>query len=464
VHGKPWRAVLDLYLQAAEGLAAAHRAGLVHRDFKPANVLVDAEGRARVADFGIARTAGAVPGESGTEPAVSAVDVSLTSTGALLGTPAYMAPEQFASADIDARADQFSFCVALHEALYGVRPFEGDHPAALYASATTGRMRRPPPGSPVPPEVHAVLARGLAADPARRFGSVTELAATLRRAAASSPAADRGVIVAVVVGVGLAVLAVGGALAAALLLLGDEEATDAEALASTSATATAPPVVAAAEVTPAPRPAPASEASEAVAARTSTPLAAAPEADEAADPPVTVLRPELPFMCGMGRHVIAAQTLELGEGRAFFVGGDCELVLENVELRAPVGVWAGGDARVRIVGGTFTGEETGFYVAGNATLEVEGARLYGRFSDAAIFASGYAKATLVDVIVQAPTAYRQSGFAEVTLRGGRYAGSEVALDVAGGGHLRIEGAQILGASRGIDKIEIVGEAATEDPG
>ena len=134
------------------GLAAAHAAGLVHRDFKPDNVLLDKERRPRVVDFGLARQAGAgddeLAGETGDVTsqdgdgrrcAISSGKhalATLTKTGTWVGTPAYMAPEQFLGERGDARSDQFSFCVALYEALYGERPFAGDD---LLASRSTSR-------------------------------------------------------------------------------------------------------------------------------------------------------------------------------------------------------------------------------------------------------------------------------------------------------------------------------------
>src|SRR5581483_1759825 len=109
---------LVLFRKAGEGLAAAHAAGLVHRDFKPDNVLVGDDGRVVVTDFGLARSRGDESGE------VPILDLEVTRTGELAGTPAYMAPEQLVSrAVVDAHADQWSFCVALWEALYGRRPF-----------------------------------------------------------------------------------------------------------------------------------------------------------------------------------------------------------------------------------------------------------------------------------------------------------------------------------------------------
>ncbi len=112
--------VLEVFCQAGEGLAAAHRAGVIHRDFKADNVLVDEAGHASVSDFGVARFAGELP--SG-EPARSAAPLSLTLSGAMVGTPAYMSPEQLRGKPADARSDIFAFSVALYEALYGAHPF-----------------------------------------------------------------------------------------------------------------------------------------------------------------------------------------------------------------------------------------------------------------------------------------------------------------------------------------------------
>ncbi|QRN97358.1 protein kinase [Archangium violaceum] len=173
---RPWREVLALFLQAGEGLAAAHRAGLVHRDFKPANVLVGADGRPRVTDFGLVRHGtreeGGTPGAVLGDPEESA----LTRVGAVPGTPAYMSPEQLAGLEVDARGDQFSFCVALHEALHGVRPFEA-------RARDEARWRRVPvPRRPrLPGHVRAALDRGLSLEPEARFPSMDELLAALAR-------------------------------------------------------------------------------------------------------------------------------------------------------------------------------------------------------------------------------------------------------------------------------------------
>jgi tetratricopeptide (TPR) repeat protein len=157
--------ILAVMADAARGLAAIHACGLVHRDIKPENVLVDATGRVRIGDLGLVLAHDEAP-----------------ETGALVGTPSYMAPEQLASRGVDARSDQFSFCVTFAEAIYGERPFSGGSIELLAAAAAAGLSRPLEPVAPrgrVPRRVRAVLERGLAADPAARFESVDAMAIAL---------------------------------------------------------------------------------------------------------------------------------------------------------------------------------------------------------------------------------------------------------------------------------------------
>lgn len=201
-HG--WRERLDAYLQAGAGLAGAHAAGLVHRDFKPANCLIDHEGRVRVLDFGIVRTTDASLDE--VEEPVGPVSVpkadSLTRTGAMMGTVAYMSLEQLGGKSADERSDQFGFCVALYEALYGERPFEGDATGALVTSLSTGTVRPAPRGTAVPERVRRVVLRGLSREPHDRWPSMDALLVALRRAA--EPTRTRATVITVVLaGAGL---------------------------------------------------------------------------------------------------------------------------------------------------------------------------------------------------------------------------------------------------------------------
>jgi serine/threonine protein kinase len=227
--------ILDVMVGAGRGLAAAHAAGLVHRDFKPDNVLIGSDGRAQVGDFGLARRRRAGPaavrkaraksanrvklaaeraagpdtartagpdttrtaGPDATRPtgpqavrpaprlaeltSESAAARDLSGTGRIVGTPAYMAPEQHAGGHTDPRTDQFSFCVALYEALYRQRPFAGDSPRALAAEVRSGRVLPPPSGTRVPTSLHRLIVRGLSVHPGDRFASMGELLDALGR-------------------------------------------------------------------------------------------------------------------------------------------------------------------------------------------------------------------------------------------------------------------------------------------
>ena len=164
-----WSAVLTRYLEAGRGLAAAHSIGLIHRDFKPDNVLLASDGRACVCDFGLA---GQV------EPTTDREDVD-GPTRRSVGTPRYMAPEAHAGHELDALADQFSFCAALFEALYGRPAFEGETAEALAIAKNEGTVAQPP--SVGPAALLAVVRRGLERDPAARFGSMDALLAGLER-------------------------------------------------------------------------------------------------------------------------------------------------------------------------------------------------------------------------------------------------------------------------------------------
>jgi tetratricopeptide (TPR) repeat protein len=177
-----WRERLQIFLAAGRGLAAAHRAGLVHRDFKPDNVLIDGDGRAVVTDFGLARPAAGKTDTFNTVKVIESMPVmsaQLTRTGALVGTPAYMAPEQLAGERSDALADQFAFCVTLYEGLYGERPFEGKVLGELMANVGGGRVRPAPRDSDVPRRIRRALLQGLSVRPRERFPTMEALLAEL---------------------------------------------------------------------------------------------------------------------------------------------------------------------------------------------------------------------------------------------------------------------------------------------
>ena len=152
----------------ARGLAAAHRAGLIHRDFKPDNVLLSRDRRVRVVDFGLVHVPAA--GEAPMVPPDGDVAaVAHPRPARCSGTPPYMAPEQHRAEPADPRTDQFSFCVALHEGLYGRRPFLGDTYAELVSNVLDGVISPPPFNRGVPPAVYQVLLRGLGSDRETRY-------------------------------------------------------------------------------------------------------------------------------------------------------------------------------------------------------------------------------------------------------------------------------------------------------
>ena len=195
---RPWQEIRDMFLQAGRGLAAAHAQGLVHRDFKPDNVLVGADGRARVLDFGLARReadpAARRPSDSLRARVDGGGDVlssKLTLAGTIMGTPAYMSPEQHRGDPADARTDQFSLCVALHEAIYRQHPFPGESYHELSESVLGGQRRPPPPGSGVPEWMGRALAVGMAIDPADRYPSIDTLLADLAQDSAPPIARSR---------------------------------------------------------------------------------------------------------------------------------------------------------------------------------------------------------------------------------------------------------------------------------
>ncbi len=227
-----WRRIVEMAVRAGRGVAAAHAVGLVHRDIKPSNVLVSRDGRARMVDFGIATAVGpgpaedyllnseagraylessspgassprmstvetarvpismppATPSSSGSSGSMAAVSsaamvggLGLTEVGVVVGTPAYMAPEQHRGLTVDARSDQFALCVTLYRVLYDDVPFAGSDLEALRQAVCQGVVKPPPAGSSVPPAVRRVLLRGMAVDPERRWPSVTALLDALER-------------------------------------------------------------------------------------------------------------------------------------------------------------------------------------------------------------------------------------------------------------------------------------------
>ncbi len=172
---RPWREVVDVLRQAGQGLHAAHQAGIVHRDFKPSNVLLGNKGRVLVTDFGLA-LADDRPDEP---PAASSSGTRrsrtlVTAEGEVVGTPAYMAPEQLRGEPVDARADQYAFCVALYEGLFGHRPFPHGDLRELQHAKQAARLDNDP-NAGVPGWLFRIVARGMAPEPAQRFADMGQL-------------------------------------------------------------------------------------------------------------------------------------------------------------------------------------------------------------------------------------------------------------------------------------------------
>ena len=177
---RTWPEIVALFLAAGAGLAAAHKQDLVHRDFKPDNVLVDKEGHARVADFGLACSVVDTHARTLDDQEEDALP-AVTQTGALLGTPAYMAPELFEGQSADALSDQYAYCVAFYEALFGARPFEGKTLAAIMENALEMKFADPVEGRDAPAWLRRVVVRGLAPNPRERYPSMRALMAAVER-------------------------------------------------------------------------------------------------------------------------------------------------------------------------------------------------------------------------------------------------------------------------------------------
>lgn len=188
---RPWAVVLDAFREAAAGLAAAHAAGVVHRDFKPENVMIADDGRVKVMDFGLASSG---PAAGVTTPGVDTEDPNHSGARGLVGTPAYMSPEQFEQRAAGPASDQFSYFVALYEALVGERPFDGNGVHELAASVVLGRIREPPPTA-APGWLMEVVRKGLARQPEDRHASMDAVLVALTRRRRRGPLVIGGALV-----------------------------------------------------------------------------------------------------------------------------------------------------------------------------------------------------------------------------------------------------------------------------
>ncbi len=170
--------IVDRMIEAGRGLAAAHARGVVHRDVKPDNILVGLDGHARVTDFGLARI-----GDDADPVAMRVATLSpdLTATGALMGTPVYMAPEQWIAGTAEPRTDQWAFCATLYELVAGVRPFSSDNADTRRIAVEAGRLAPPRPERDVPAWLRKILVRGLRAAPGDRWESMEVVVAALVR-------------------------------------------------------------------------------------------------------------------------------------------------------------------------------------------------------------------------------------------------------------------------------------------
>ncbi len=197
-----WPEVLGVLTEIARGVAAAHAVGLVHRDLKPDNVMIGSDGRVRVMDFGLAhgRTLAApvasgagpslsrdvvlsqtLPAEAHVQPELAALALRLTRGGAVQGTPAYMAPEQWRGEEATPAVDQFGWAVMASEMLYGERPFDGQDMVTLATNVLAGQRRSPPRARRIPGWLARILARALHTDPSRRFSGMDALLAEVHR-------------------------------------------------------------------------------------------------------------------------------------------------------------------------------------------------------------------------------------------------------------------------------------------
>ncbi len=480
--GMSWRQRLDVCMQAAQGLHAAHEAGLVHRDFKPENILIGADGRVLVADFGLARAPGAVPAHPATPS--PGIDAQLTAVGQVTGTPAYMSPEQWSGGAVDARSDVFALSVVIYEALYGRRPFQGNSASELLFTITRGQVLDPPVESEVPRAVFDVLRRGMAVDANQRFGSVAMLLRALQ--SATSSAGRAGIALAV----GLAVVIFGGigVMAWAIRSQADTESEPVRrveasqievepepvapvpaaalrprsALAPTPAPAPAKPPA----VVPDPEPAPdfdvptdaevdaATEALDDVTEKHMHGLATQEEMIAATKAMHDVLRRSrdvrytptpwdgtTTFVCNMGERIELRDVKAKLDTTAIKMELGCGLKLVNVEIEAPVGISGQAADRLIIEGGTFDVSRKGIEIS-MAEIEISGLTIHGEPLVAAAFGM-HTLGTIEDSTFEGLTALRAGMHTDIEVRGGRMTG-KTSVDAQMAAWVKLKGTKLDG--------------------
>ncbi len=199
-----WRDALAMHIAAGRGLAAAHACAIIHRDYKPDNVLVGSDGRPRVLDFGLARSFGA-PHDDDVSGSTNVLGIELTVAGSMMGTPTFMSPEHFRGDGVGPASDQFGFAIAVYRALFGEAPFAGETLGELRTAVCAGELRAPP-ASEVPASVVAAVLRALSPSPRDRFGSMDDLLEQLEQPLRIDPNHDpaRGRRVRSIAAIGLA--------------------------------------------------------------------------------------------------------------------------------------------------------------------------------------------------------------------------------------------------------------------
>ena len=447
-----WQQIVDLYVMAGEGLAAAHGAGMVHRDFKPDNVLVGLDGKPRVGDFGIARGMETEPEPAAPQDPAMMADVlatRMTVTGRMMGTPAYMAPEQF-EGRADARSDQFGFCVALWEALYGQRPFAGGSPAQLLLQIQHGQLAGPPPGSTVPVWIREVLVRGISRDPGARYPSMRELLEALQR----PPVATGKLVAAIAAAFVLVVLVLGGG-AWAVLSRPAPAAESAAAVAVIEGTGAEQAVEGkpAVVIEAPPEPEPQAEDQD----QPEPPIDAEIDLDAFRMPDLGIAIPDMDVVtgkkewdrksqlwCANGSWEFRNETIRVDKEEVFSVGDGCKLRLIDCDIEGEKLMWGGGSANVEIVGGRIKTSEQVLWIGGDAHVTIRGTEVVGPTEERMFYVAGNATTTLADLKASSTEVAYVAGNATLILEDVTLTGSKSSLYAAGNATVKVHDARFEG--------------------